>query len=228
MIDTLRAIILAAGPELCDRPVYLIDGTTTGRDEPRDCHAYVSRGGFTDPHLRTLLEHRGDWQGPGSTVVVFFDRIRDAFTEDYDSRLLTTLAHEVAHLLPAVAMIADDPTPAAAEFSADLHRLFVAVPKIEKTAADLTRWDHDHHFTRRALHVWFRCRLAGLPVPLLGLCAGWRYHQSDPAQYMEILLPELAAMQAATFREIEATAPPAGFVALYESDVRTFFSQAQE
>jgi hypothetical protein len=136
----------------------------------------------------------------------------------FESAVLNVLVHEVAHAVPPQKIIYEPvDTPRARELQLVRMQRVWSTPDAEPgTQADC----HDAKFIRRAIHLWIRATLAGWTVPLQRLFGS--LYQSHEWVYLTLLLKEAVDVRQATFTQIEATSPPAGFVEQWQADLKFY------
>lgn len=145
--------------------------------------------------------------------------------------LEAVVLHELSHWLTADEQ---SPAPSIAFYQA-------AAATIEdqtQAASDPTMvpaalWSHDISFIRAAAHLWCRAVYRAdcyLPLPWLAFanCYPTLESISDPGAYVAALMPELKSESTNPIRDILATDAPAEFAALWDRDLQTILSIAQE
>lgn len=171
--------------------------------------------------IRESLVNAGKWQGQAPMIVLDVERIDDEAAEFGFHRelyLAHTFVHELGHIVPYVEIPELTQEPSTAIL--DWQRAAYAASNVRRS---LPWYGHDDKFTRRTLHLWWRAVQAGCNIPLGGLCCGFSYRLSHPAIYLEALGNECEHMAAATFTEIESTAPPKAFAEIFQSDKAFYF-----
>lgn len=180
--------------------------------------------GYTTPNLdlnlRSVIGEA--WKGRGPCMVVNDVSIADEhFPEDVDVVAMSTVLHELAHIL-------DRPSPVDLQSLPSEDRIEFETLVISNAARHEHRplptpyFGHEEQFIRIALHLQFRAALVGVvTIPNL-LCAGRRYGLSHAHRYMEAIGDEPADMLQVPFAEITRTPPPESFTHLWLSDVSQY------
>jgi hypothetical protein len=189
-IDALHRLAEAIAPELSGLRLVLRDSSWPW---PPDAGAVAT-------------DSPPEWTGlPDGTPTIIF--------ADAEHAAASLLCHELAHLLPFVPRI---PT---GTFRVESETTRVAWSTNE--TIHVPPWlGHGSDFIRRALHLCHRADRLGLDVDIFRAFDGPRYGLSDAWQYQFRLGVEPESMIRATFAEIEAVEPPAGFTKLFNDDTR--------
>jgi len=180
--------------------------------------------GYTTPNLdlnlRSVIGEA--WQGRGPCMIVNDVSIADEhFPEDVDVAAMSTVLHELAHIL-------DRPSPVDLQSLPSDDRIEFETMVIANAARHEHRplptpyFGHEEPFIRITLHLQFRAALVGVvTIPNL-LCAGRRYGLSHAHRYMEAIGDEPADMLQLPFAEITRTSPPESFTHLWLRDVSQY------
>ncbi len=213
LLDECRQLAFAVAGELKPFPLYVVDAEKTFDDLPesRGCLAWA----FTMTGIEHIpfRERINEWTEPGPIIALCEGAIRDEYGDDFDAGLRETMCHETAHVVPASpfvenAALADIPVETVRKHQ--LGKLATAATKPQYAQM------HDHRFIRRVLHCWYRAISAGWSIPIYRLFGGDTETYCQPPHFLACLLPELTAMQSATFAEIEAATPPIAFTTMWE------------
>jgi hypothetical protein len=214
-------------PELRSRPLYIVDGTGL-TDLPvghGDVLGWAWRGNVTNYRLRDYIG--SDWEGPGPVISLLPDPIRTEWGKHFRDGVLSTLLHELAHLLPPAPAISDSDF---AEFDVHTVREWQqmkwteanALPEPPPGTADDP---HGPEFVRIVTHLWARSTLAGWSIPGVNLYGGGCWFLSQPAHFVTALLREIVTMREAHFAEIIAADPPSDFTALWQGGLDLFHNR---
>ncbi|MBL8810820.1 MAG: hypothetical protein JNM43_11635 [Planctomycetaceae bacterium] len=218
-----RAIALCrtvAGCDLAGLPLYVLL-----QSEVADVMGAENfSDGYTTPNLdlnlRSVIGEA--WQGRGPCMVVNDVSITDEhFLEDVDVVAMSTVLHELAHIL-------DRPTPVDLQSLPSQERIEFETMVISNASRHEHRplptpyFGHEEQFIRIAVHLQFRAALVGVAtIPNL-LCAGRRYGLSHAHRYMEAIGDEPADMLHLPLAEITRTSPPEPFTHLWLSDISKY------
>jgi hypothetical protein len=211
MFDGLHNLALLIAPELAAAPFYVL-APPPGYPQLPHIRAFTHKD--VDYKIRKALIKRGEWQGPGATIVLNMDLLSDR------ESIVGALIHETSHNTPATAP-PEDHEPTDEEFAnqVEVIGLWAAMPADAAVAAPLWHPFHDWKFIRRCLHLRHRAAKFGYDIPYPAIQAsGWMYGTSGTWRYARALGDEPQRMIDATFEEIENASPPAAFVELWESD----------
>ncbi len=171
-----------------------------------------------DMNLRSVI---GDaWLGRGPCMVLNDVAIADDhFPEDVDIVAMSTVLHELAHILDRPVPVELQTLPSEDRIEFETMVITYAV-RHEYRPLPVAYHGHEDQFIRIALHLHHRAAMAGVETIPAILCAGWRYGLSHVHRYMDALGDEPAAMTDMMFQDIVRAPPPAAFTNLWLSDVR--------
>jgi hypothetical protein len=212
LITQARELCFEVAPELVATrtPVYVL-AHPENLPSPAGARAYCPTGG-TLIGLRDVLVARGEWQGPGISIV-FID------PGDSTEEAMGMTLHELAHDLPHVRRRDCEPSPGQRERQTAM--LVAWATDNQHQSGPLPWQDHDSAWIRRVLHLHYRALWAGRPIPLALLwAAGARYGLSPIWKYLEAIGAELFTMRNWTFREIDNSPLPVEFNRLWQHDLQ--------
>jgi hypothetical protein len=180
--------------------------------------------GYTTPNLdlnlRSVIGDR--WHGRGPCMVLNDVSIADEhFPEDVDIVAMSTILHELAHILdrPVPGDLWSQPSEDWIEFET---KVIANAGRHETRPLPTPYFGHEDQFVRIALHLHHRSGLAGVDtIPNL-LCAGRRYCLSHAHRYIEAIASEPADMLQLSFAEISRSDPPKAFTKLWLRDVSRY------
>ncbi len=209
-----------AGRDLTGLPLYiLLQSEVTDVMGPENFS-----DGYTTPNLdlnlRSVIGEA--WQGRGPCMVVNDVSITDEhFLEDVDVVAMSTVLHELAHILDRPSPV--DPQSLPSEDRIEFETLVISnAARHEHRPLPTPYFGHEDQFIRIALHLHYRAALAGVEsIPNL-LCAGRRYGLSHAHRYIEAIGDEPADLLELPIAEISRSPPPEAFIALWQSDVRRY------
>lgn len=217
-------------PELRDRPLYIVDGSTLTDlaigHHHHDCMGWAHSGIVTNYALRERIGVA--WQGPGPIISLLPDAIQSEWGADFRDGVLNTLLHELAHVLPPSPDIPQDDfadvfdVPTIREWQRKKWTEAQARPDPTPGAADDP---HGSQFIRIVTHLWARSTLAGWNISSCNLYGGDCWYLSQPPHFVAALLKEICEMRNAPFAEIIATDPPADFLALWRGGLDLFYNR---
>jgi hypothetical protein len=180
--------------------------------------------GYTTPNLDLNLRSCiGDaWLGRGPCMVLNDVSIADEhFPEDVDIVAMSTVLHELAHILDRPVPVELQTLPSEDRIEFETMVITNAV-RHEYRPLPVAYHGHEDAFIRIAIHLHYRATAVGVKtIPNL-LCAGRRYGLSHAHRYMEALGEEPIELAHLPFAEITRLPPPDAFIELWHADVRSY------
>lgn len=224
-LDTLRR---AVWPEYSE-PFYLVFASELDGVGSANAAGGAMAGGFHSAlcwSLQSLIQKRGDWAGPGVTIVMNLATIARSFSECSTAsrkRLVPRMIEAVfVHELAHAADLGVWPEPLGQREAEIQHAICVQACTVESSEVrppvEIERLHHGPRFIRAALHLAVRAEAAGYPVTVGDVADTGRYGLAGTWSYRAALSHELATTQARRLDDILTSEPPARFTKLWELD----------
>lgn len=196
--------------------LYVVDSTLfDGLPIRRECMGWADACGYVRQPIVDRLESR--WQGPAPVICLFENDIRQEYGDDFEAGLLEVMTHELAHCVPVPPPLETDWDDLDRVRKFQLEKMEQAIqPTPELAKSD--RKGHGKDFVRYLAHVWFRAHVQGYSIAPYRLLAGADVLTQLP-HFVCALMPELCALEGATFAEIAATDPPQAFSQMWADEV---------
>lgn len=219
LID-LRRLCSIIAPEI-DQPIYLL-WHPADLPEPHNSGAYTFPA-TTNVAIRDRLVSRGEWQGPGPTLVLLPDDFKRD-TEGNRKCLAGRVLHELTHHLP-FQPITDESCDEARAVHLQQYQEW-AKPESKANRKPGPPWQqHGLRFTRACLHIHFRTVWHRWPMAfdLDDLAfAGSTYCLSSPYSYRRALGDEPGRMIDKPLTDVLKTPAPQAFADLFRADVEAW------
>lgn len=201
-----------------------------------------SFGGLYTRRLDLMFQQQlvdmGRWDGPGNCILINTDSLvrrgrghsrwaRAARRREVAAAYHGVVLHELAHVLdddyPRLALDAGEQAARGLEFRLALVDRGISEERMDavRNSIRLPRWfGHGQRFIRLAMHLAVRALAAGIDVAATDVIETMDYGLSSTAAYVAALGREPERIAGWPIARIKATAAPAFFQELFESDTR--------